>query len=281
MLVISNNLVLSAGEDALPDGTPLILIDNKVTISNVTTDSENDNYPVTNLANPATNQEWRGSSDSPTPTEVNIDVLVNSIDMVDGVGIARHNFGTEGIAVTIISVTSDSPNDEHILVGPQIPADDEPMLFQFTEQSFATLRIKLDVPASAVPRAAVLYVGKLLICERGLDVGSEFTPPRFARKTDSVNGRSWAGDFLGRIITSQSIEGSTATFKHFNPDWYREEFDPFVALAQTDRPFFFAWSPEGYPFEVAYAWLAEDPFPQVSPITDRMHVSLKMDGIVE
>ena len=70
MLVISQNLVLSDEDDDIPEGTPLILWRNVVTIANVTADSEDADYPATNLANPATNQEWRGASDSPTPTTV-------------------------------------------------------------------------------------------------------------------------------------------------------------------------------------------------------------------
>jgi len=281
MLVFAPNIVLSDDDEALPDGVPYILWENFVTRDNVSTDSEDVNYPITNVANPATNQEWRGASDSPTPTTVTIDVLINSLDMVDAVGIARHNFGTEQIATTIIAVSSDSPPVETVLAGPQLVANDEPILCVFSEQSFHILRIELDVPASIVPRAAVIYAGELLRCERGYDVGSEFTPPRFARKTVSVNGMSHAGDFLGRIITNQMIEASIVMFKHFHADWYRDEFDPFVAAAQRDTPFFFAWAPESYPAEVTYNWLEEDPIPLTSPITGRIGVSLKMGGITE
>jgi hypothetical protein len=252
-----------------------------VTTSNVTADSEDSSYPVTNLANPATNQEWRGSPSSPTPIEVVIDVLLGSASLVDGVGIARHNFGTDGIAMSIYSVSTDSPPVETLVAGPQIPPDDSPLMFVFTETLFPTLRILLDVPASTVPRAAVLYVGELLRCERGFDVGTEFTPPSFARRTVAVNGKSHAGDFLGRIITSQSIEGATATFRHFTAAWYRTYFEPFLAAAQRDVPFFFSWAPDDYPYEVTYLWLADDPMPVTSPITGRIGVSLKMDGIVE
>lgn len=281
MLIQSSTLILSTAEDALPDGTPLILYDNRVTIANITSDSEDADYPVTNLANPATNLEWRGASNSPTATTVQIDATVNSVVEVDAVGIARHNFGTEGIAVTVYHVTSDSPNDEHLLAGPQIPSNDEPLLFQFTAQSVFKIRVELTVPASIVPRAAVMYVGKLLVTERGFDVGSDFLVPRFARKTDFVNGRSWAGDFLGRIVTSESIENIQLQWRHFTPAWYRSYFDPFVEAAQNDTPFFLAWSPDDYPYEVAYVWLADDPLPPTSPITGRVGISLKLDGIKE
>lgn len=283
MLVISPSIVLSAEDDALPDGTPLILYESVVTISNVSATSQNSFYPATNLANPATNQEWRGSSDSPTPTDVDIDVVVGSAEpVIDGVGIARHNFGSEGIAVSIYRVSTDSPPVETLLVGPQIPPDDEPLLLVFTETEFTgTLRVHLDVPASTVPRAAVLYAGPLLRCQRGMDVNVEFTPPPFARKTVAVNGKSHAGDFLGRIVTSESVEDAMATFRHFQADWYREYFDPFVQAAQTETPFFFSWAPDDYPYEVGFLWFSDDPIPLASPITGRMGIALKMDGIFE
>lgn len=280
MLVISQNIVLSEEDDALPDGTPLILYENLVTTGNITATSEDDSYPVTNLANPSTNQEWRGEDNSPTPTTIEIDVTVDSSTLIDGFGIARHNFGTEGIAVAIYSVSTDSPPVETLIAGPQIPPTDQPMLFVGTPQTFNKVRIELTVPASTVPRAGVLYVGPLLRCQRGFDINTEFTPPQFSRRTVSVNGKSQAGDFLGRIITSQSIEGATATWRHFTPDWYRENFDPFVDAAQTDTPFFFAWAPDDYPYEVGYLWLADDPIPLLSPITGRFGIALRMDGIV-
>lgn len=280
MLVIGSNLVLSAAEDALPDGTPYILWDNKVTFDNVSADSEQDEYPATNLANPSTNQEWRAAEDSPLAATVEIDIAIDSVDLVDAVGIAGHNYGSAGIAVSIYAVTADSPGDEVLLAGPQIPPDDQPLLFHFTARSFSILRIVLDVDDEA-PRAAVVYAGKLLICERGVDVGPDFSPPRFARKTNAVNGTSQRGDFLGRIVLSQFIDDAVFAFKHFTPDWYRTYFDPFVLAAQQDTPFFFAWAPDDYPYEVAYAWLTEDPQPVTSPVTGRMHVSIQMGGIVE
>lgn len=281
-LVISQNLVLSTDEAAIPDGTPLILYDNKVTSSNVTATSEQDEYPVTNLANPATNQEWRAVQDSPLGAEESIDVDIDSVDLVDGVGIARHNFGSAGIAVSIYATTADSPGDEVLVAGPQIPANDEPLLFHFTARSFEILRIVLDLSlATEAPRAAVVYAGKILICQRSFDVGQDFTPPRFARKTDRLVGTSERGDYLGRIVTSQYIEGATFNWKHFTPDWYRTYFDPFVEAAQQDVPFFFAWQPDDYPYEVSFGWLTEDPMPVTSPVTGRKSVSIRFGGIVE
>lgn len=501
MLVISQSLILSEEEEALPDGVPIFLWENLATFGAVTADSEDTNYPASNLTNPATNLEWRGAADSPLASTVEIAVAISQIDPIDGVGIAGHNFGSTGAAVTILGpavpdpfekvllhfdgadgsttfTDSNSGGSAHVwtafgnaqidtaefkfggasglfdgtgdyistpdhadfalgggdwtidnwfnctepsgigaaiagqqdsagtlttrsfvirrnstgliqalvavggvsfviagttiftdavnpgwhhvafvrtgdvlklfldgvqeggdlaitgtvndsansltigrqgdltggewqgwldefrirvglaawttnftppaapagdrveLVQSQIPPTDEPLLFLFSEVSLSQLVISIAV-GSELPRAAVLYVGKVLRCERSFDVGQEFTPPRFARKTDSVNGMSTRGGFLGRIITGQVLDGSQAVFRHFTPDWYRQYFDPFIAAAQRDTPFFFAWAPDDYQYEVAYGWLTKDPMPQVSPITRRMHVTLDMGGIVE
>lgn len=280
MLVISPNLVLSPAAAALPDGTPIILYENFATFSTLSASSEDDEYPVTNLANPATNIEWRASPDSPIASSVQIDAAINSAELIDGVGIARHNFGSAQISVTILSVTADSPSDPVVLAGPQIPPNDEPMLFQFTAQEFATLRILLENISDTPPRAAVLYVGPLLICERGFDVSADFVVPRFGRRTNAINGRSERGDFLGRIITSQFLE-TELNWRHFTPSWYRTYFDPFVAAAQRDTPFFLSWNPVDYPYEVGFHWLLDDPMPPTSPVTGRFGVNLKIGGIVE
>lgn len=283
MLVIAPNLVQSDAEAALPDGVPLFLWDNLVTVDNVSADSEQDEYPATNLANPATNQEWRAAVDSPLQALVTINVALNSVTLVDGVAFARHNFGSQATAITILHVSADSPPVETVLVGPQIPPNDEPLLFHWTAQAFATLRIELDLDDAATeePRAAVLSVGKILYCQRSFVVDKDFTPPRFARKTDALNGTSQRGDFLGAIVISQYIEGAVFDFQHFTAAWYRTYFDPFVTAAQTGIPFFFAWQPDDYPYEITYAWFKGDPFPLTSPVTGRMGVSLKLDGIVE
>lgn len=274
MLVISSSLVLSA--DAPPAGVPLILWRNIVTTSNIAVDSADADFPVTNLANASTNEEWRASAAG----AVEIEVTPSSADDIDGVGIARHNFGTAGIAVEVGYYEDGSPAEWVSLAGPQVPPNDEPLLFWFTAQPVVTLVVRLSA-GSAAARAAVLYVGKLLIVERGFDIGPDLTPPRFSRRTEVVSGRAVRGDFLGRVIAAQWIESAKFTFAHLRPDWYRTYFDPFVSAAQQDTPFFFAWSPVAYPNEVSFCWLDADPVPMTNPMTGRKKIELTLAGIVE
>jgi len=276
-LVISQNLVLSQPV-YVPDGTPLILWDSIVTTTNITADSEAVGYPATNLANAATNQEWRAAAAG----DVEITITTGSADDQSGVGIARHNFGTEQIAVEVGYYVdpSASPPVWVSLAGPQIPANDEPLLFWFTAQPLAAIVVRLT-EGTAAARAAVLYAGDLLVMERSVDADKEFTVPRFARKTEAVNARSERGDYLGRIVTSQYTDGIEHAYSHLRGAFYRDSVDPFIRAAQQDVPFFYALQPDDYPYEVAYAWLTDDPMPKTNPATDRTSVVLKMGGILE
>jgi hypothetical protein len=272
MLVLSEDLVLSAEDAALPAGTPLIGWHNVVIFGGIAADTTETGYPASNLSNPATSQYWKAAD----TTEQYLTVTTGTVDEIDYVGIAGHNFATAGIGVSIGYFDTGPVWVE--LSPEQVPPDDGPMLFRFTPQALTEIAIKLP-PGTEAARAAVVYVGKLLVCERGPKVDDDYAPPQLGRKTQGINGRSERGDYLGRIVTSRWIETQFA-FAHFTPDWYRSEFDPFVQAAIDDTPFFYAWKPESYPYEVGYLWLTDDPVPLTSPVTGRISVTLKVGGIV-
>jgi hypothetical protein len=48
----------------------------------------------------------------------------------------------------------------------------------------------------------------------------------------------------------------------------------------VERPFFFAWRPDAYPYEVGYCWLTNDPQPSNALPNGMMSVSLEMAGVV-
>lgn len=275
MLVISSSLVLTEAEAALPEGTPRILWDNIVTFSNIAADSEAVGYPITNVANPATNQEWRAAAAG----DVEITITIADVGNQSAVGIARHNFGTAAISVEVGYY--DEADAWVNLAGPQIPANDEPLLFQFTAQSLAEITIKL-AEGDAAATAAVIYAGLMLIMPRGVDVDADFMIPRFARKTEFAAPLSERGDYLGRIVTSQWIDGVQHSYSHLEADFVREELDLLIAAAQADTPFFYAMrTDDGLGYDVAFAWFFEDPLPMKSPVTGRYKVVFKIGGIVE
>lgn len=277
MLVISRDLVLAASDD-INLTHPLIGWHNVVTATNIVATSEEADYPASNLANPSTNLFWRGVTDSPAADDEYLTITTNEIDPIDYIAVAGHNWGSSNTPVTIeFFDESSSPADWAELVQEVILPDDGPVLFRFEPQSISQIRIHLR-PGDAVPEAATVYCGALLVMERSFPVTSPHTPLDYGIETNVVSGMSESGKYLGRIQTGEHTE-SSAEFQYLTPGWYRSYFHPFVLASKTE-PFFFAWHPSEYEHEIGFAWLINNPKPQVDPVTGRMHVSLQMRGVV-
>jgi hypothetical protein len=236
----------------------------------VVADTENADFPASNLANPATHLVWLASPDSPAADEY-LTVTTSYADDLDYVGIARHNLGSANIPVSIEGFAG---SWEEIVEETILP-DDGPALFRFDPAVYSQVRVRLQ-PGDAAATIAVLYVGKLLVMERRIYVGH--TPLDHARKTRVVNARSESGNYLGSIVLSQFAE-SSAAFQLINPAWYRANLDPFLTQGKGTT-FFFAWRPTSYPHEVGYAWLTNDPMPKPVTPSHLIEVELQMGGIV-
>lgn len=270
MIVISSGLVLGQSQDAGPDH-PVVGWQNRVTTSSVTADTEDADYPAVNLANPSTALRWKAGD----TTEQYITVATGSAEDIDYLAVARHNFGSAAIAVSVEGrdeTEGDPPFVE--LAGPVIPPDDAPLLFRFAPQPLAEIRLKM-ASGGAPATAAVLYVGKLLVLQRKIYVGH--TPMKFGRETRVTNGRSESGQFLGRIVLGESVE-TGIDLQNLTPAWYRANMEPFLQAART-RPFFFAWRPGKYPYETGYAWLTNAPKPSNQRSNGMMQVALQMGGV--
>lgn len=268
-LVISQNFVLTDSTPEFPVTLdhPVIGWHSIVTAANIVADNEDANFPASNLANPSTHEGWRSDDDG---TQY-LTVTTGYVDDIDYVGIARHNFGSEQIPVRI------EDGAGNILVQEVMLPDDSPALFRFTAQSLATVKIRMAANAGQLPRAAVVYVGKLLVLERRIYVGH--TPLTQARKINVQNGRSESGNFLGRIVLGAWRE-TVIPLSLLSPGWYRDHGgDEFLAVAQ-ETPFFFGWRPETYPYEIGYCWLIEDPMPVPTAPSNRIAFDLKVSGIV-
>ena len=143
-----------------PVGVPLIGYHNVVTVGGIASTTEAAGFPVSNLSNHATHLLWVGGVNT---GDEYITVTTGFTDPIDYVGVARHNWGTLGVPVSI--ETTDSPATT--LIGPTVLADDSPVIFRFTPQVLSTIRIKIEVTdTSDPPEAAVVFVGKLLVLER-------------------------------------------------------------------------------------------------------------------
>lgn len=267
MLVISSAVVLADVADGLSLDHPVIGWRTVVTSSTIVADTTATGYPASNLANPATHLEWRGSD----MTEQHLTITTNEVDDIDYVAVAGHNWSSAAITVSIEGFISGSWTE---IVDQVLLPDDGPALFRYSAQSLAQLRIRLQA-GTAIPRAAVVYAGKLLVVERKVYVGH--TPLPHARKFTIANNRSESGNFLGRIVLGETRE-STIPLSLISPDWYRENMDPFLAVAD-ETPFFFAWRPQTYPREIGYGWLIDDPMPVPTGPSNLIAFDLKVSGV--
>ncbi len=106
MIILSNSLVLSAAEEAFPDSTPWIGYHDLVETTNITSTSEDADFPVTNLANVATHLIWVGGTSSASEY---LTVVTNYVEDIDYVGIAKHNFGSGTITVSVEGASTTDP----------------------------------------------------------------------------------------------------------------------------------------------------------------------------
>lgn len=267
MIVISSKYVLSPAAAAADPDLPAVGYHNVVRADSIVADTQEANYPASNLANPATHLEWRAEDDS----EQYITITTNEVDPIDYVGIARHNLGTAEIVVSV------EANIESIwteIVEETMLPDDTPAVLRFAAESYSQVRIRLQTGSDAA-RIAVVYCGKLLDLERKVYVGH--TPLPYARKISMSSNRSVSGNFLGRIILGEGRE-STVPFSLFTPEWCRENLDPFLEAAE-EIPFFFAWRPGTYPREVGFCDLMDDPMPSPAGPSNLIAFDLKLNGV--
>jgi hypothetical protein len=269
MIVIAKGLVLGRPDAPLGAKNPLIGWHNLVTAATVSADSAAPGFPATNLGNPSTNSRWRAEDDS----EQHLTVQIGEIEPIDYIAVARHNFGSAQIAVSVEGRIDGEDWTE--LVGETLLPDDVPALFRFAPRSLSAVRLRLgegELPATA----AVLYAGRLLILQRRIYVGH--TPLPYGRTAKITNARSESGNFLGRIVLNEKTETQVA-MRNLAASWYRTYMDPFIVAAK-EVPFFFAWRPADYPREVGFAWMTNDPHPSNARTNGMMQLDFQMTGIV-
>ena len=280
MPVISNNVVLStstvlAGGGRITNDNPIIGYVNQVTASNISATTAAAGFPASNVANVSTNLRWEGVPASPATEDI-LTAAVNSVEQLEYLAIAKHNLGTIGATVSVEGSVnlSASPVVWTELVGPAVLAGDAPALFRFTPQALDGIRLRIQ-PGSAAPSVAVMYAGPLLTLQRRIYVGH--TPSNYGWKSKIVNNRSESGNFLGRILLNQFVQNKVS-MENVTPEYFRSFLVPFLEASFTD-PFFFAWRPETYSDEIAFAWMTGDPTVSNAQANGLMNVEFDLGGI--
>lgn len=271
MIVISVNVTLSVDEaaDGITSDNPRIGYHNLATESNVTaTETEASGFPVTNVALPATHLRWRSSNTNAQAVVLSL----TAAEVVNYYAIAGHNFGSTGATVKLQSSTDGMTWAD--VTTERMPGNDHVFMEEFADEEKQYYRL-LITPGTAAPEIATVHIGRVLRMQRRLYVGHK--PLTLNLKTDVSSGRSESGQFLGRVLRREMLEGDAA-FSNLTPSWVRAYFVPFEEYAKTG-PFFFAWRPGEYPDEVGYCWLKSDSeLPNARP-NGMMDAKLNMQGL--
>lgn len=274
-VVTSSNFVLTAGDEAgLSEDHPIIGWDNIITPTNIQYQGNSaTGHPSSDLANPATHLYWQAAAASAGYTFHVI--TTNTADPIDYVAIAGHNMGAIAASIYVGYLDNNSPQNLVALTTEQIPADDGPMLFRFPAQSISQLVVIMG-PSAYPIRMAVMYAGKLLVLPRKLYQG--MGPINYARIAKVTNGRSEAGQFLGRIVLQEFVK-NTVPLSLIDPTYFRDHIADFLVFSK-ESPFFFAWRPEMYPDEIGYCHMTNDPMPTNQAPHGLIQMTMEMTGVI-
>lgn len=247
--MISDDVVLSAADVAsgINANNPRIGWHNLVTAANVSAETEDPDFPATNLANPLTYLKWK--ADASTSESV-VSVTLSPADTVNYFAIARHNLGTIG-AEYVFEYFNGSVWTA--LTTPAVPANDYAIIHQFEDTFASQFRLRIEGTGDA-PEISVLHLGRITILQRRIYVGH--TPFPFGRDTTVSSGFSEEGQYLGRVVRRRMYQ-SSVSMNNLTAAWVRSTLDPFIE-ASADQAWFWAWRPGGYPLEVGYAWCTGD-----------------------
>jgi hypothetical protein len=268
MIITAPNAFALSPAEADAAWKPAIGWRNFITSANLTATTADASYPVTNLLNPATNQFWQaGSLATQYLTSTGL------TQATDYVGLARHNFGTGGIIVSVEEQVGSGDAWSQVWAE-YLPADDRVIMARFAKSVRYGLRVKLQ-PTAVKPRLARLAMGPLIILPYGIPPG--YVPINFATRTEKQTGVAQNGDYLGSVSLTRGLS-SALQQKRLDPDWYREEFEPFRLGIIDDDTFFFAWAPQDHPDEVGYCWVNGDPQPSAGMLGE-MDIALAIEGL--
>lgn len=275
MIIFSPDLFLAASPEL---NTPVFGWNSILTQAALQATSAAIDHPVSNLLNPSTALYWEAAPGSPADDQY-LTAIIASVDPIDYVAVAGHNWGSAHIPVSIeIALEQAGSPLDYVwteLIPDHVIGSDEPRLYRFAEVSPLALRVRLQ-PGDAVPNAAVLHVGKLLVMPRG--ISDAHVPINLGRTVDKSRQVSNDGHYLGDVILSEG-RVSSLPFKHLDPGWYRDTMDEFVVYAHTrGRPFFVAWQPVTYPRDVGYCSLTNNPQPIEDFDTQTVAIEIQMEG---
>jgi hypothetical protein len=272
-IYISNEIFLAGlPADGINENNGLILWDSILTPSDFQA-SGDPGFPARNMWTPDTYQYWLGVGSIAMPANTLSDHVVLSNggnEIVNCLGIARHNFGTEQY-VFVFQESTDGGSNWTDITEPKVVPDDKPILEFFDDTNAGLFRIRLTKFTTLFRQPIIAHVklGKALVLQRRTFLGH--APATLSKDVSRTQMTSESGQYLGQIIT-RSFRSGSIDQENNTADYVRENIAPFINHInghneQNDTApatFFYAWRPGDYPDEVVYAWTEDNVKPQNS-----------------
>ena len=197
---------------------------------------------------PNTYERWR-----PSGGAVTVKFQMSAATEIDFIAIAAHNLSGQSFVLQTAETIGGAVTDVEAFS----PSDNSALMATFEARTVQEVIFTATLSGSG-HEIGVIYAGMKLQMERNIYGGH--SPLSLSQKTEYQSTKSESGQFLGRSIIRKGLAGSFS-WQLLDPDWYRENFQPFVEAART-KPFFINWRPDLYSDEVAFCHTTGDIAPQ-------------------
>jgi len=203
--------------------------------------SEAAGYPGTNANNELTYTAWKPTS---VPATWELDFTSTNVSYV---GIAAHNCGTVGAALTIQRWNGTA----WTAITSHYPTDDSPIMVLFTRQAMDRIRVRF---VTAIPTVGVIWVGDVLELPMKCQwTGS--TPFNEALQSAFTDNLSDGGHVLGRYETRKAAP-CTMTVQNIGETWAAANL-PALQTHMRKLPIFMADRPQAYPKSIVFGLSGE------------------------
>lgn len=225
---------------------PAILYRSVITALNVTGTTSNTGFPASSVANPLTYDWWAFD----LVADVSLTVDAGAPVDIDALGVVVKDFTGEFL------LESSADNSTWIQRAAGIGSGHHLILLSaaITARYWRITFVADSDNIGSTVRVPVVYLGEALRFEKC--VRGQYAPLVMNRKTQYFDNDSGTGQFIGRSIVRQNLDGSVS-FERMTAPWVRQHFQPFVEAAR-ERPYFFSWNPEMYPEESVFVRTDED-----------------------
>jgi hypothetical protein len=252
MIIYTQAFLLAAAAAGSPLTLARILYDSltrTASAGQVTASTTAAGYAADAPLRPDTFERWK-----PTALPATWQFDFGGVKSIDCVGIAGHNLADA--AVSVKCEYQLGTGAWTTLANDAAPGDNSPVMFVAAAVNANRIRLTFT-GGSAMPQIGVVYVGAALVMPQPID--GSYAPVSMSRETIMKASVSRGGQFLAQDFRRNGIANKIA-FKYLQAAFMRASFDPFAKLARK-YPFFLAWEPQDFPYEVGYVWAEKDIVP--------------------